>query len=133
MRWGRFQPSQAFQHPRRGFALLLRALWCRPEVEARFGASLESVVPAGEARATQLDVLKAGLENVHKEIEKHAGEGALFFGGEKPCFADVQLAATLKSPLMGFAQEYDVCAAILENEWAAKYLEAFEKWASIEQ
>ena len=102
--------------------------------EAQFGGgSLESVVPTGDKRVAQLELIRAGLENVHKEIEKHAGEGALFFGGENPCFADVQLASTFKSFLMGFGKEYEVCKLILSNEWAAKFVEAFEAWASIEQ
>ncbi|KZV74461.1 hypothetical protein PENSPDRAFT_573097 [Peniophora sp. CONT] len=101
--------------------------------EAQFGAPLESVVPQDAAqRKARIDVVRAGLENVAKEVAKHAGEGALFFGGDKPCFADIILAATFKSLTMGFGTEYDLCKAILSNEWAAKFIHAFDKWGSYE-
>ncbi|VDB89218.1 unnamed protein product [Peniophora sp. CBMAI 1063] len=101
--------------------------------EAQFGAPFEAVVPTGDARAAQLEVVRAGVENVHREIEKHAGEGKIFFGGDRPVFADFQLAATFKSFLMGFGKEYEVNKLILSNEWAAKFIGAFEQWASTEQ
>ena len=61
--------------------------------EALFGGTLESVVPQGEKRKAQLELVRAGLDKVAQEIATHAGEGALFFGGDTPCFADMSLAA----------------------------------------
>ncbi|KZV74445.1 hypothetical protein PENSPDRAFT_648077 [Peniophora sp. CONT] len=100
--------------------------------EALFKGPLESIVPQGEKRTAQLESVRAGLDVVAKEIAEHAGEGALFFGGDSPCFADITLAATFKSILIKCDPEFDACKVILSNEWAAKYIDAFEKWASIE-
>lgn len=104
----------------------------RSSREAQFGASFEMVVPTGDARVAQFEVVRAGVEGVAQAIRKQAGEGAIFFGGDKPCFADFQLAGTLKSFLMGFGKEYEVNKLILSNEWAAKFMETLEQWASVE-
>ncbi|VDB89212.1 unnamed protein product [Peniophora sp. CBMAI 1063] len=90
--------------------------------EALFRGPLESVVPRGEKRVAQLEVVRTGLDKVAKEIANHAGEGALFFGGESPCFADMSLASTFKSVLaIGKGDpEYDLCKVFLSHEWAAR-------------
>lgn len=100
--------------------------------EARFGRPLEEIAPQGEKRAAALAAFASGLENAAKEVTKHAGEGALFFGGDKPCFADIALAAAFKSIVTGSGRDGEVGKVIFGNEWAAKFYEAFEKWASIE-
>lgn len=100
--------------------------------EALFGRTLEEIVPQGERREQQLPYLRQGLDNAAKEIAKHAGEGALFFGGESPSFADITVAAVFKSVVTTIGRDGDVSKVILGHEWAGKFFEAFEKWASIE-
>ncbi|KZV63655.1 hypothetical protein PENSPDRAFT_616282 [Peniophora sp. CONT] len=100
--------------------------------EARFGAPLEAIVPKGERLTAALAAVGATLDNAAKEIAKHAGEGALFFGGDAPSFADITLAAAFKAIITGTGREGDVSKVILGHEWASKFFEAFEKWASIE-
>ena len=100
--------------------------------EARFGHTLEQIVPQGERRTQQLAAVGSGIETIAKEITKHAGEGAVFFGGDSPVFADIALAGGFKALITCNGRDGEISKLILGNEWAAKFYAAFEKWSSVE-
>jgi hypothetical protein len=98
-----------------------------------FGCKLEEVTPTGEKHVQALKGLKAAPDEM-AEVVKSNGEGALFFGGAEPIYADLFIAALLAPTESIVGKESDILKTIMsasEGHWV-KFLEYFNMYEKVD-
>ena len=106
------------------------AYWRRTREKSVFGMALEDVVPPGAKRAATFRSILDGLHAIGQWIDAGGEEGP-FLMGKEPCFADVDIASTLKWVMLLVGKEEDglwtAVAKLDGGRWVA-YAKEFEKW-----
>jgi len=98
-----------------------------------FGGTLAEMAPRGsERRAEYIKGVVEGLKTVGQWIDMEGG--GMFVGGDQPCFADCDIAATLMwGKIMDWEGEdsWWAPAEKVEGGRWRRYLEEFEKWSNV--
>ena len=107
------------------------AYWSRTRSEFQYGGvPLEDIAPPGPKREAAIRSTLDGLHVVGGWIDASGEEGS-FLMGKEPCFADADVAASLRwLQLMSGKEEDGLWAAVAKldgGRWAT-YAKEFEKW-----
>jgi len=101
----------------------------RTSSEKQWGKKFEDIAPKGEDLAVQLKKIKSGLDEIAKAIADRSGKDALFFGGDRPVFADIALAGTITQIRGLLGDDHDVVKLIFSangGRWT-RFMEAFSR------
>jgi len=96
------------------------------------GKKLEEIAPKGDAIVRQAKGLENALNAAATVIAAKSGEDAIFYGGDRPLFADVALGAIITSVHTLCGDDHIVVKTIFGADggrWA-KFAEAISKWTS---
>ncbi|KAI0035011.1 hypothetical protein K488DRAFT_44207 [Vararia minispora EC-137] len=106
--------------------------YIRESREILLGVKLEDSAAKGEARKVALKEIADWLEETRGFIRAN-GEHAMFLGGERPVYADADIAGTLFWVRKVAGADSDVWRTIVtasEGHWA-KFMEAFKEYETV--
>jgi glutathione S-transferase len=107
--------------------------YIRATREAFLGCALEDAMPPPEKRAELLKTVEVVLDQAAEFIRAN-GEGALFFGGEQPIYADLFLAGSMAATETLVGKDGELLQAALkasDGHWA-KFMDYFEQYRTVQ-
>jgi len=105
----------------------------RASSEKNTGKKFEDIAPKGADLAVQLKKIESGLDEAAKATADRSGRDALFFGGDRPIFADTALAGVIVNARELLGDDHDVIKLIFsvnDGKWA-KFMEAFSRLSAV--